>query len=414
MFHRVGKSAYKANLNNTITLDNYFKNPHKKFKTIHVAGTNGKGSVSHLIASILQDAGYKTGLFTSPHLKDFRERIKVNGLMITEEEVAEFIDNNIQIIKEVNPSFFELATIMAFEYFKNSKVDVAVIETGLGGRLDCTNIIKPVLSIITNISWDHNEILGNTLKKIAIEKTGIIKKHTPVILGEFQKNISHVFNNKANELKSELIWADKTFSVKKSIQTPDTMQMFRIKYNKEQVLNGLKTPLLGEYQKKNTATVLASVEKLKNIGFIINDKNIYKGFKNVINNTTLKGRWQILSNNPLVICDIGHNVGGIKQNVTQLNKLKYETLHIVFGMVADKDFKKILKLLPKNAIYYFTKANIPRAKNEIELQKIASEYGLTGKTFSTVKKAYNSALKSAKQSDIVFVGGSAFVVAEVL
>ncbi|NCO54938.1 MAG: bifunctional folylpolyglutamate synthase/dihydrofolate synthase [Bacteroidetes bacterium] len=414
MFHRVGKSAYKANLNNTITLDNYFKNPHKKFKTIHVAGTNGKGSVSHLIASILQDAGYKTGLFTSPHLKDFRERIKVNGLMITEEEVAEFIDNNIQIIKEVNPSFFELATIMAFEYFKNSKVDVAVIETGLGGRLDCTNIIKPVLSIITNVSWDHNEILGNTLEKIAIEKAGIIKKHTPVILGEFQKNISHVFNNKANELKSELIWADKTFSVKKSIQTPDTMQMFRIKYNKEQVLNGLKTPLLGEYQKKNTATVLASVEKLKNIGFIINDKNIYKGFKNVINNTTLKGRWQILSNNPLVICDIGHNVGGIKQNVTQLNKLKYETLHIVFGMVADKDFKKILKLLPKNAIYYFTKANIPRAKNEIELQKIASEYGLTGKTFSTVKKAYNSALKSAKQSDIVFVGGSAFVVAEVL
>ena len=414
MFHRVGKSAYKANLNNTITLDNYFKNPHKKFKTIHVAGTNGKGSVSHLIASILQDAGYKTGLFTSPHLKDFRERIKVNGLMITEEEVAEFIDNNIQIIKEVNPSFFELATIMAFEYFKNSKVDVAVIETGLGGRLDCTNIIKPVLSIITNISWDHNDILGNTLEKIAIEKAGIIKKNTPVILGEFQKNISHVFNNKANELKSELIWADKTFSVKKSIQTPDTMQMFRIKYNKEQVLNGLKTPLLGEYQKKNTATVLASVEKLKNIGFIINDKNIYKGFKNVINNTTLKGRWQILSNNPLVICDIGHNVGGIKQNVTQLNKLKYETLHIVFGMVADKDFKKILKLLPKNAIYYFTKANIPRAKNEIELQKIASEYGLTGKTFSTVKKAYNSALKSAKQSDIVFVGGSAFVVAEVL
>jgi len=414
MFHRVGKSAYKANLNNTITLDNYFKNPHKKFKTIHVAGTNGKGSVSHLIASILQDAGYKTGLFTSPHLKDFRERIKVNGLMITEEEVAEFIGNNIQIIEEVNPSFFELATIMAFEYFKNSKVDVAVIETGLGGRLDCTNIIKPVLSIITNVSWDHNEILGNTLEKIAIEKAGIIKKHTPVILGEFQKNISHVFNNKANELKSELIWADKTFSVKKSIQTPDTMQMFRIKYNKEQVLNGLKTPLLGEYQKKNTATVLASVEKLKNIGFIINDKNIYKGFKNVINNTTLKGRWQILSNNPLVICDIGHNVGGIKQNVTQLNKLKYETLHIVFGMVADKDFKKILKLLPKNAIYYFTKANIPRAKNEIELQKIASEYGLTGKTFSTVKKAYNSALKSAKQSDIVFVGGSAFVVAEVL
>lgn len=414
MFHRVGKSAYKANLNNTITLDNYFKNPHKKFKTIHVAGTNGKGSVSHLIASILQDAGYKTGLFTSPHLKDFRERIKVNGLMITEEEVAEFIGNNIQIIEEVNPSFFELTTIMAFEYFKNSKVDVAVIETGLGGRLDCTNIIKPVLSIITNVSWDHNEILGNTLEKIAIEKAGIIKKHTPVILGEFQKNISHVFNNKANELKSELIWADKTFSVKKSIQTPDTMQMFRIKYNKEQVLNGLKTPLLGEYQKKNTATVLASVEKLKNIGFIINDKNIYKGFKNVINNTTLKGRWQILSNNPLVICDIGHNVGGIKQNVTQLNKLKYETLHIVFGMVADKDFKKILKLLPKNAIYYFTKANIPRAKNEIELQKIASEYGLTGKTFSTVKKAYNSALKSAKQSDIVFVGGSAFVVAEVL
>ncbi len=414
MFHKVGKIAYKANLNNTIALDNYFKNPHKKFKTIHVAGTNGKGSVSHLIASILQEAGYKTGLFTSPHLKDFRERIKINGLMITEFDVASFISNNVQFIEEIKPSFFELTTIMAFDYFRNCKVDVAIIETGLGGRLDCTNIINPILSIITNISWDHNDILGNTLEKIAIEKAGIIKKNTPLIIGEFQKNISHVFLNKANELNSELIWANKVYVVKKSIQTPDTMQMFRVKLNNEKVLDGLKTPLLGEYQKKNTATVLASVNKLKNIGFLINDKNIYKGFKNITNNTTLKGRWQILLNKPLVICDIGHNVGGIKLNITQLKKLKYDSLHIVFGMVADKDIKKILKLLPKNATYYFTKANIPRAKNEIKLQQEAKEFGLTGKSFSSVKDAYKSAIKSAQQSDIVFIGGSAFVVAEVL
>lgn len=414
MFHRVGKSAYKANLNNTITLDNYLKNPHKKFKTIHIAGTNGKGSVSHLIASILQETGYKTGLFTSPHLKDFRERIKVNGLMITEEEVAEFICNNVQIIEKINPSFFELTTIMAFDYFRNCKVDVAVIETGLGGRLDCTNIIKPVLSVITNISWDHNDILGNTLEKIAIEKAGIIKKNIPVIIGEYQKNISHVFINKANELKSEIVWANKTFIVKKSIQTPDTMQMFRITFNKSHIYEGLKTPLLGDYQKKNAATVISSIEKLKMLGWQINDKNIYRGFKNIIKNTSLKGRWQILGNKPLIICDIGHNVSGIKQVVWQLEKLEYNMLHIVFGMVADKDLKKILKLLPKNAVFYFTKVNIPRAKNEKELKQEAKKYGLTGKSFSTVKKAYTAALKSAKQSDIVFIGGSTFVVAEVL
>jgi len=414
MFHRDGKVAYKANLDNTFALDKYFNHPHEKFKTVHVAGTNGKGSVSHLLAAVLQEAGYQTGLFTSPHLKDFRERIRVNGLMITEEEVSEFIQNHKQIIEKIQPSFFELTTLMAFEHFRSHEVNFAIIETGLGGRLDSTNIIKPRLSVITNISWDHSDLLGDSLEKIAGEKAGIIKQRVPVIVGEFQNELSYVFEYKANEMLSELVFADKVYKINDSIQTSDMMQMFRVEKFKKPIFEDLKTPLLGLYQKKNTATVLSSIDVLKNKGLQINDNNIYRGFRNVINSTGLQGRWQVLSQNPLTICDIGHNESGIKLVVEQLRKIKYNKLHIVFGMSADKDVKKILPLLPKEAVYYFTKANISRAKSEKELQKAALEFSLNGNCFFSVREAFETAKNNAKSDDVIFAGGSTFVVAEVI
>lgn len=414
MFHLVGKKAYKADLKNTLALDKHLKNPHKSFKSIHIAGTNGKGSVSHMLASVLQDSGFRTGLFTSPHLKDFRERIKVNGLMISEDEVAGFVTKNKSFIEEIQPSFFELTTLMAFDHFREHEVEYAIIETGLGGRLDSTNIIKPIISVITNISWDHADLLGDSLTKIAKEKAGIIKQNIPVVVGEFQDGINLVFEDKADDLNAELTYADKIYFVKDSIQTVDDMQMFRIEKNKKPFLEGLKTPLLGNYQKKNVATVLASIEKLKEKGLQITDSNIYRGIKNVINSTGLKGRWQILSHKPMIICDTGHNEGGIKQIVAQLEKIKKDKLHIVFGMVADKEVNKILELLPKDAIYYFTNADSPRALKADELNKMAIEFGLRGESFSSVQAAYIKAKSFAKPDDVVFIGGSTFVVAEVL
>jgi dihydrofolate synthase/folylpolyglutamate synthase len=414
MFHLVGKKAYKADLKNTLALDKHLKNPHKSFKSIHIAGTNGKGSVSHMLASVLQDSGFRTGLFTSPHLKDFRERIKVNGLMISEDEVAGFVTKNKSFIEKIQPSFFELTTLMAFDHFCEHEVEYAIIETGLGGRLDSTNIIKPIISVITNISWDHADLLGDSLVKIATEKAGIIKQNIPVVVGEFQDEINLVFEDKADDLNAELTYADKIYFVKDSIQTVDDMQMFRIEKNKKPFLEGLKTPLLGNYQKKNIATVLASIEKLKEKGLQISDSNIYRGIKNVINTTGLKGRWQILSQKPMIICDTGHNEGGIKQIVAQLEKIKKDKLHIVFGMVADKEVNKILELLPKDAIYYFTNADSPRALKADEFNKMAIEFGLRGESFSSVQAAYIKAKSFAKPDDVVFIGGSTFVVAEVL
>lgn len=414
MFHVVGKKAYKADLNNTLALDKHLKNPQKSFKAVHIAGTNGKGSVSHMLASVLQDAGYRTGLFTSPHIKDFRERIKVNGLMISEDEVAEFITKNKVFIEKIQPSFFELTTLMAFDHFREHEVEFAVIETGLGGRLDSTNIIKPILSVITNISWDHADLLGDSLTKIAVEKAGIIKQNVPVLIGEFQNEINLVFEDRADELNAELTYADKIYNVKDSIQTVDDLQMFRLEKNKKPFLEGLKTPLLGNYQKKNIATVLASIEKLKEKGLQISDSNIYRGIKNVINTTGLKGRWQVLSQKPMIICDTGHNEGGIKLIVSQLAKIKKDKLHIVFGLVADKELSKILELLPKDAIYYFTNADSQRALKAEELKKLALEFGLKGESFSSVQAAFEKAKISAKPNDVVFVGGSTFVVAEVL
>ncbi|MBI5541920.1 MAG: bifunctional folylpolyglutamate synthase/dihydrofolate synthase [Bacteroidia bacterium] len=414
MFHMVGKKAYKADLNNTLALDKHLKNPHKSFKAIHIAGTNGKGSVSHMLASVLQDSGYRTGLFTSPHIKDFRERIKVNGLMISEDEVAEFVTKNKSFIEKIQPSFFELTTLMAFDHFRAHEVEYALIETGLGGRLDSTNIIKPILSVITNISWDHADLLGDSLAKIAAEKAGIIKQNIPVIIGEFQNEINLVFEDRADELNAELTYADSIYIVNDSIQTVDDLQMFRIEKSKKPFLEGLKTPLLGNYQKKNVSTVLAAIEKLNEKGLQITDSNIYRGIKNVINTTGLKGRWQVLSQKPMIICDIGHNEGGIKLIVSQLQKIKKDKLHIVFGLVADKEVSKILELLPKDAIYYFTNADSPRALKSVELKKLALEFGLKGESFSSVQAAFTKAKKSAKPDDVVFVGGSTFVVAEVL
>lgn len=414
MFHVVGKKAYKADLNNTLALDKHLKNPHKSFKAIHIAGTNGKGSVSHLLASVLQDSGYRTGLFTSPHIKDFRERIKVNGLMISEDEVAGFVTKNKSFIEKIKPSFFELTTLIAFDHFREHEVEYAIIETGLGGRLDSTNIIKPILSVITNISWDHADLLGDSLAKIAVEKAGIIKQNVPIVIGEFQNEINLVFEDRADKLNAELTYADKIYNVNDSIQTVDDLQMFRLEKNKKPFLEGLKTPLLGNYQKKNIATVLASIEKLKEKGLQISDSNIYRGIKNVINTTGLKGRWQVLSHKPMIICDTGHNEGGIKLIVSQLEKIKKDKLHIVFGLVADKEVSKILKLLPNDAIYYFTNADSPRALKAEELKKLALEFGLKGESFSSVQAAFEKAKISAKPNDVVFVGGSTFVVAEVL
>ncbi len=391
MFQHKGSSAYKEGLENTFFLDEYFKHPHRNYKTIHVAGTNGKGSTSHLLASILQCAGYKVGLYTSPHLKDFRERIRINGTMISEQRVVDFVSQNKEMIEQRQLSFFELTTALAFLYFSEGNVDVAIIETGLGGRLDCTNIIQPELSIITNVSFDHVSILGDTLEKIATEKSGIIKKNTPILIGECQdENIKNIFIEKAKENNAPICFA--------------------------QDYEGLDFPceLKGVYQEKNKHTVMIAFTLLLQLGFNLTDSDLRNGFLQVIERTGLQGRWQEMSSLPRVVCDTGHNEAGISEVVKQLSKEKFEKLRIVFGMVNDKDISSVLALLPQNAIYYFTKAQIPRALSEIELLQEARKYNLKGETFSSVKQALDKARKDASLDDLIFVGGSNFVVAEII
>ena len=413
MYQRVGAVAYKNNLDNSQALDEWFNHPHKKFKTVHIAGTNGKGSVSHLIASILQEAGYCTGLYTSPHLKDFRERIKVNGEMIPEDKVVSFVSENKQIIEQIKPSFFEMTVAMAFNHFAESKVDIAIIETGLGGRLDSTNIIKPIVSIITNIGFDHTDLLGDTLKKIAHEKAGIIKKGVPVVIGQLQEEVFQVFYEKSYLAEAPLYIADDTYRTEITNVSSDykTIDVYR---NDEFYFSGLKLPLLGNYQNKNIKTVLKSITVIRESGFSIKPENVSNGIKNVIINTGLKGRWQVLSSNPTIICDTGHNEDGIKEVVSQLEKSEYEKLHIVFGVVKDKDLTGILKLLPQNAIYYFTRADIPRSLPAQELKERAEKFGLKGEKFDSVKEAIDEAKKNATANDLIFIGGSTFVVAEAL
>lgn len=409
MFQKVGAVAYKEGLYNTIKLDEHFCHPHKNFKSIHIAGTNGKGSCSHTLASILQAAGYKVGLYTSPHLKDFRERIKVNGECVSEEYVIDFVENERHFFEPLHPSFFELTTAMAFKYFAESHVDIAVIEVGLGGRLDCTNIITPVLSIITNISFDHTQFLGDTLAKIATEKAGIIKDNVPVIIGEAVDETRPVFLEKAAENGSEIIFAEDDNEILSAELRPQGGIAYETKdYGK------IIGELGGLYQTKNASTILCALKKLSEIGLRIDNEAITAGFANVCETTGLLGRWQKIKETPTVICDTGHNVGGWKYISRQLSMQKCEQMRIVFGMVDDKDVSTVMSLLPKNAIYYFTKPDNKRALDVNTIMEIGKKYGLTAKCFPNVKCAYQQALSESSSADFIFVGGSSYIVADFL
>ena len=416
MFQRTGPAAYKNSLANTLKLDEVYKYPHKKFKTIHVAGTNGKGSVSHMLASVLQTAGYKTGLYTSPHLKDFRERIRVNGKMMPQKEVINWVEffrikNKLWKIK---PSFFELTVAMAFDYFAKQKIDIAIVEVGLGGRLDSTNIILPEVSVITNIGLDHTNLLGDTIEKIAVEKAGIIKTNIPVVVGTTQKETTPVFNEVVKSKDTHIYFADKEYSADYAMLGFDGNQIINIEKNGILIYPDLKLDLKGLYQLKNLPAVLKTIDILNGERWRISKQNIYDGLKAVSKNTGLLGRWQIIGDNPLIICDTGHNEDGIKVNVKQIENMAFKNLHFIFGTVADKNPEPILKLLPKNAKYYFVRANIERAMNASDLKEVASKFGLQGNSYSSVSEAFKIAQLSANKHDLIFVGGSTFVVAEVL
>ena len=413
MYQRTGAAAYKNSLETTIALDLAHEHPHTNFKTIHIAGTNGKGSVSHMLAAILQSVGYKTGLYTSPHLKDFRERIRINGEMIAESEVTKYVNANKNLIEKLEPSFFEMTADLAFKYFSNEKVDIAIIETGMGGRLDSTNIIRPVLSIITNIGLDHTRFLGNTVQEIAAEKGGIIKQDIPIIIGEHNEITSDIFKKISEEKNAEIIFASKIYTCQYSLVGLDRKLLHHIS-SKDKDYFELVCDLKGSYQVKNMITVLASIEKLEQIGISIPLDAIFEGFSNVAKLTGLRGRWEEIAYNPLTICDSGHNKEGVEDVVNQIKNTPYKQLHIVWGMVSDKDFNAILKLLPKEAIYYFTRAMLPRSLNEKELKISANKIGLKGYSYSNVSKAFEAAKTSAAPEDLIFIGGSSFVVGEVL
>ncbi|WP_294634354.1 folylpolyglutamate synthase/dihydrofolate synthase family protein [uncultured Bacteroides sp.] len=393
MFQHVGGSAYKEGLENTHILDEHFGHPHRSFRCIHVGGTNGKGSCSHTLAAILQEAGYKVGLYTSPHLVDFRERIRVNGQVIPESYVVRFVENERSFFEPLHPSFFELTTAMAFRYFADERVDVAIVEVGLGGRLDCTNIIRPDLCIITNISFDHTQFLGDTLEKIAAEKAGIIKSGIPAIIGETTPETKPVFIRKANEAGAPLFFAEE---------------------DQEDYYPGLECELKGAYQTKNTRTLLSAIRQLQEAGYRLDEQAVRSGFAHVCELTGLKGRWQKLQDAPTLICDTGHNVGGITYVVEQLKQQPYRKLHIVIGMVNDKDIRSVLALLPQDAEYYFTKASVKRAMPEEELALLATETGLHGNCYPDVPSAVRAAQEKSLPEDFIFVGGSNFIVADLL
>jgi len=389
MYQRQGNSAFKKDLSNTLKLSEHLQFPERNFKSIHVAGTNGKGSTSHMLASVLQEAGYKVGLYTSPHLKDFRERIKINGQVVSKQFVVGFITRNKSFLEANTLSFFEMTVGMAFDYFSKQKVDVAVIEVGLGGRLDSTNIITPEISVITNIGFDHMQFLGSTLEAIAIEKAGIIKPYVPVVIGETQVETEPVFRNIAEKNKAEIIFADQNPSEKYS------------------------SDLQGYYQSKNIVTVIQTIKELQKIGYHITHNQIKAGLLKVKDNTGLMGRWQELNANPKVICDTGHNKEGLTYVMHQISNEVFENLHIVFGVVNDKDLNSIIDILPKKAIYYFCKPDIPRGLEADILKKTFNNFGLYGSAYHSVNEAYKAALAHAKPNDFIFVGGSTFVVAEI-
>ena len=387
MYQRQGKTAFKKDLSNILALSNELGNPENNFKTIHVGGTNGKGSTSHMIASVLQEAGYKVGLYTSPHLKNFTERIRINGIEISKENVVDFITKTQPFLETKKLSFFEMTVGMAFDYFSKEKVDIAIIEVGLGGRLDSTNIITPEVSVITNIGLDHTQFLGNTLPEVATEKAGIIKNDVPVVIGERQQEVEAVFIAKADACNSEILFAS---DIKRDYQTD----------------------LLGDYQQNNIQTSITAIQQLKD--FEVTKENLEKGLLNVVKNTSLKGRWQVLRENPKVICDTAHNKEGLCYTLKQLEKESFKSLHIVLGMVSDKNIDDILTLFPINATYYFCKPDIPRGLSSEILKKSALKLNLKGDTFSSVNQAFEMALNVASKEDVIYIGGSTFVIAEVL
>lgn len=418
MFTRVGAAAYKADVGNILKLCEALGNPHLTFKTIHVAGTNGKGSTSHTLASIFQTAGYKTGLFTSPHLVDFRERIRVNGKKISKQKVIDFVEKHAELIKKIEPSYFEMTVAMAFDFFASQKLDIAIIETGLGGRLDSTNIIKPELSVITNIGFDHTDLLGGTLGKIAYEKAGIIKSEIPVVIGTTLPETKPVFENKALESRSAIHLAAKNYAIINSHRKWQKDGYFSF-LNYSNLKNGKKvaisTPLAGNYQAENMATVLTACDVMIEKGWKLPTMAIKKGIKNTILFTGLRGRFELKKiNQKLVLFDTGHNEDGIKEVLQSIQELEFKKLHIVFGVVKDKNCDAVLRLLPTDANYYFCAAKIPRALPALELQLKADAFKLNGHAYSTVKKAYDTALKNAVKGDLIYVGGSTFVVGEAL
>jgi len=417
MYQRVGKAAYKADLVNTLRLDAALGHPHLKFPSVHVAGTNGKGSVSHMLASVFQQAGFKTALYTSPHLLDFRERIRVNGKPVPEKEVVDFVTRHKRIIGMISPSFFEMTVAMAFDFFARQQVEMAVIETGLGGRLDSTNIITPVLSVITNVSMDHTEFLGNDLSSIAREKGGIIKKGIPVVVGRADGEREKLFRHMAWEKQAEITFASRTFIPSFHTITPEGKIMLRYTdalSGKEETEGTVVCDLAGDYQHENLMTLLTVLMKLRESGLDIPQEAAENGLSAVSVNTGLLGRWQTVDHNPRSICDVAHNQEGIAAVMKQLMQLPWKSLHIVFGLVSDKDLSAILPLLPGGATYYFTPSSVPRSMDATLLQAEAEKRGLKGRVFPSVEEAYRAARRRAEAEDVIFTGGSTFVVADLL
>lgn len=413
LFQHVGGAAYKEGLSTTHILDAHFDHPHNQYKTIHIAGTNGKGSCAHTIAAILQHTGLKVGLYTSPHLVDFRERIRINGEMMPQQYVIDFVEEERSFFEPLHPSFFELTTALAFKYFAEQHVDVAVIEVGLGGRLDCTNIISPILSIITNISFDHTQFLGNTLAQIASEKAGIIKHKVPVIIGECNAETRSVFEHKAHEVEAPILFAEDN----KEVLSSEFSDLYghKLRHYTTRSFGDIYGELTGECQIKNANTILCALHSLSKI-FSVTHEDITYAFKHVCEMTGLRGRWQILQEHPTIICDTGHNTGGWQYLAHQLAQIATSgnKLHIVFGMASDKDIERVMSTLPHEACYYWTKASVKRATSEQTIANIATKYDLHGKTYSNVAEAYEAAVNNASTNDYIYVGGSSFIVADLL
>lgn len=413
LFQHVGGAAYKEGLSTTHILDAHFNHPHNQYKTIHIAGTNGKGSCAHTIAAILQHTGLKVGLYTSPHLVDFRERIRINGEMMPQQYVIDFVEEERSFFEPLHPSFFELTTALAFKYFAEQHVDVAVIEVGLGGRLDCTNIISPILSVITNISFDHTQFLGNTLAQIASEKAGIIKHKVPVIIGECNAETRPIFEHKAHEVEAPILFAEDN----KEVLSSEFSDLFghKLRHYTTRSFGDIYGELTGECQIKNANTILCALHSLSKI-FSVTHEDITYAFEHVCEMTGLRGRWQILQEHPTIICDTGHNTGGWQYLAHQLAQIATSgnKLHIVFGMASDKDIERVMSTLPHEACYYWTKASVKRATSEQTIANIATKYDLHGKTYSNVAEAYEAAVNNASTNDYIYVGGSSFIVADLL